>query len=177
MLHFTGADAKGERAECAVGGGVRIATNDGGAGTGEAFFGADDMHDPLALIIHFEIGDAEFRAVILERLDLDAAGFVLDALQAVGRGRHVMVGNGEGELWVAQLAAGGAQALERLWARDFMHQMTVDIKQASAVFRLVNEVGIEDFVEEGARFLRHGSISFVILNLFQDPSERFWRNL
>ena len=47
VLDFAGADAEGERAEGSVGGGVRVAADDGHAGLGEAELGADDVDDAL----------------------------------------------------------------------------------------------------------------------------------
>ncbi len=153
MFHFRGADAEGQRAECAMGRGVRITADDGGAGQSEALFRADDMHHALAFVVHLEIGDAELGAVIFQRLHLNAAGFVFDALQAVFGGGHVVVGHGQGEFRVAHFAAGGAQALEGLRAGDFMHQVAVDIEQARAVVLLVHQMGGEDFIEEGLWFV------------------------
>ena len=60
-----------------------------------------------------EIFDAEFRRVALQRLDLDAALRIGDALGAVG-GRHIVVGHRERLFRGAHLAAREAQALEGL---------------------------------------------------------------
>jgi hypothetical protein len=51
----------GQRAERAVGGGVAVAADHGHAGQGGAVFGADDVHDALALVHEGEEGrGAEF---------------------------------------------------------------------------------------------------------------------
>ena len=94
MLDFGRADAEGECAEGAVGAGVAVAADDGGAGEREALLGADDMDDALAQVVHREILDAEFGAVGGEGGDLDAGGFVFDAFEAVRRGGDVVVGDG-----------------------------------------------------------------------------------
>ena len=47
VLDFAGADAEGESAEGPVGGGVRVAADDGAAGLGGAEFGSDHVDDAL----------------------------------------------------------------------------------------------------------------------------------
>ena len=67
VLDLARADAEGERAEGAVRGGVRVAADDRHAGLGDAELGADHVHDPLTLGAERVDGDAELRAVALER--------------------------------------------------------------------------------------------------------------
>jgi hypothetical protein len=64
MLDLGGADAEGQRAERAMGRGVAVAADDGGAGQREALLGADDVDDALALVELVEIFDAEFLGVL-----------------------------------------------------------------------------------------------------------------
>ena len=90
MLDLGGADAEGQRAKGAVGGGVRIAADDRGARQGEALFGADHMHHALTLVTHAQFGDAEGLAVGAERLDLEARNRIGDAGGAVGGGDVVV---------------------------------------------------------------------------------------
>ena len=59
VLHFAGADAEGQRAERAVGGGVAIAADHGHAGLGESQFGADHVDDALPVAVHAEAAYAE----------------------------------------------------------------------------------------------------------------------
>ena len=151
MFDFRGADAKSQRAESAMGRGMGIAANDGGAGQGEALFGPDDMHDALTNVVHGQIFDAEVSRVLFQGFDLDARLFVLDALGTVGGG-NVMVGHGQSGLGVADLAAGGAQTFERLRAGHFMDQMAVDIDQTGAVILDIHKMAVPDLFEQGARF-------------------------
>ena len=72
VFHFAGADAESQRAERAVRGGVAIAADDGVAGLRDAQLGADDMNDALICAVHVEQVDAEFFAVLLERVELRA---------------------------------------------------------------------------------------------------------
>ena len=70
MLHFAGADAKGQRAKSAVGGGVAVAADDGHPGLGQAQLGADDMHDALVGAVQAIQADAELAAVVFQLCDL-----------------------------------------------------------------------------------------------------------
>ena len=82
-----GADAEGQRAEGAVGGGVAVAADDGHAGLGPAQFGRHHVHDAAVGRIPARQRDAEFAAVALEFLDLGAGGRVGVGAAAV-RGRR-----------------------------------------------------------------------------------------
>ena len=112
MLDFGGADAEGQRAERAMGGGVAVAADDGGAGQGPALFRPDDVHDALADIVHGEIFDAEIAGVLLQGLDLRAAFRIGDALVAV-LGGHIVVGHRQGQFRAAHLAARQCAGLQR----------------------------------------------------------------
>ena len=85
----------GQRAESAVRRGVAVAADDGHAGQGKALLGADDVDDALADVVLGIIFDAEILGVLGQRLDLDAAFLVLDAELAVGRGRDIVVDDGQ----------------------------------------------------------------------------------
>ena len=73
MLHFRGADAEGQRAHRAMGGGVRIAANDGHARQGNPLLRPHDMHNALTRIQQRKIGNPELRHIALERFDLQPA--------------------------------------------------------------------------------------------------------
>ena len=68
VLDLAGADAEGERAEGAVGGGVRVAADDRHARLRDAQLRPDHVHDPLAGGADRVERDAELLAVALERL-------------------------------------------------------------------------------------------------------------
>ena len=150
VLDLRRADAVGQRPEGAVGGGVAVTADDGGARQREALLRAHHVDDALALVELVEILDAEFGSVLGQRLDLDAAFLFGDALGAVG-GRHVVVDHGQRLLRVADLAAGHAQALEGLGARHFVDEVAVDVEQAGAVLCFMCQVIIPDLVIERAR--------------------------
>ncbi len=148
VLHFAGADAMRQRAEGAMGRGMAVAAYDRRARKREALLRPDHVHDALPHIELVVVFDAELGGVLGERLDLDAAFLVCDALAAVG-GRHVMVDDGEGLGRRAHLAARHAQALEGLRAGDLVDEVAVDIEQAGAVVLAVDDVVLEDLVVEG----------------------------
>ena len=154
MLDLGSADAEGEGAEGAVGGGVGIAADDGRARQGETLFGTDDVDDTLARIVHREVRDVEVGAVLVQGLDLEARFVIFDTGRAVRR-RHIVVGDGQGGIGTANLAPGIAQALESLRAGHLVHQMTIDIQQVRAVVLGIDDMTVPDLVEQGLR-LGHG---------------------
>ena len=110
------------------------------------------MHDALADIVHGEIFDAELLGITFQRGDLFARFRISDPARAV-LGRHVVIGDREGEVRAAQLAARHAKAFERLRARHLMDEVTVDIDDGGFPRRLMHQMGIPDFVVE--RFSGH----------------------
>ncbi len=159
VLDLRRADAPGQRPEGAVGRGVGIAADDGGAGQGEALLGADHVDDALAAVVLVEILDAEFRDVGGERLDLQPAVGVLDALGAIGR-RNVVVDHRQGALGRVDLASGHAQPLEGLGARHLVDQVPIDVEQRRAVRLGLDDVVVPDLVVERAR-RGHGPVRVV----------------
>ncbi len=160
VLDFRGADAEGERAERAVGGGVAVAADNGHARQADAQLRADDMHDALADVEDRDVGDPERGHVALQGFDLDAAVLLLDAGAAVGGG-DVMVGDGNGRVRPPHLSAGHAQAIEGLRARDLVDEVAVDIEDTRAVGQPLHNVAVPDLVEQRARLgSGHAPLSF-----------------
>ncbi len=154
MLDFRSADAIGERAERAVGRGMAVAAHQRHARQRKTLLRADDVDDALTLIelvVVFEI--EEFR-VFGQIRDLGRAFRIGIGQMAVG-GRHVVIDHEEGLIRRVHLAAGQPQAFERLWARHFMHDMTIDIDQSGAIRRLLDQMIIPDFVVQRAGFGHH----------------------
>ena len=145
MLNLGRADAVRQGAERAMGGGVAVTADDGGARQGETLLRPDDVHDALTDIHHRQILDAKLLGVGFERLDLDAALLVGDAAGAVRRG-HVVIGHGQRLFRTAHLAAGHAQTFKGLRARHFVHEMPVNVEQAGPVFTGLDNVVVPDFV-------------------------------
>src|SRR5437867_3306134 len=80
VLDLAGADAVGERPEGAMGGGVRVAADDGSARQREALLGTDHMYDALAAVALMVVLDAEVARVLRERLNLQRRFRIVDAL-------------------------------------------------------------------------------------------------
>ncbi len=137
-------------AEGAVGRGVAVAANDRRAGQGEALFGSDDMNDALTNIVLVEIFEPEIAHIVGERLDLETAFRVLDALAAVGR-RHVVIDHGKCLLRRMDLAAGDAQRLEGLRTCHLMDEVVIDIEEARPVRMRFDDMVVPDFIVERAR--------------------------
>ena len=102
-----------QRAERAVGRGVAVAADDGGAGQREALLGADDVDDALTNVELVEIFDAEFLGVVGHHAHLLDTFRIRIWLRTVG-GRNVVVDHGQRLLRRVDLAAGGTQAFKRL---------------------------------------------------------------
>ena len=130
--------------------GVAVAADERHAGQREALLRADDVDDALALIELVEIFEPEQLGVLGEVGDLRFALRVGILLPPVG-GRHVVVDDAQRLVRRAHLAAGEAQSLESLRARHLVHEMAVDIDEAGAVRRFVDEMVVPDFIVERAR--------------------------
>ncbi len=95
------------------------------------------------------------RQLLRKRVDLLLRDRVDDRQAAVGR-RHVVVDGRERPLRPANLAAGQPQALERLGAGDFVHQVQVDVQDRLPAGLVVDDVLVPDFFEQRAGFGGHG---------------------
>lgn len=137
-----------QRAECAMGRGMRVTTDDGHAGQGSALLRPDHMHDALALVLHIEIREAVRLGILIQRLDLQAGDGVLDATGTM-RGGYVVISHHQIRSIAPRLAVRKLQALESLWAGDLVYQMAVDIENGGTVLRGVNHVGFPEFVVQG----------------------------
>jgi len=151
MLDLGGADAVGERAERAMRRGVAVTTDDGGAGQRKTLLRADDVDDALALVELVVILDAEFLGVLGHHPHLLDALRVGIGLRTI-RGRDVVVDHGQRLFRRMHLAAGGAQAFERLRRGHLVHQMAVDIEQAGTVLGFVDQMVVPDLVVQRGRF-------------------------
>ena len=150
VLDLARADAEGERAKGAVGGGVAVPADDGHPGLGQAQLGADDVHDPLVAVPHRVADDAKLLAVGREDLELLGRHRVGERLVDVG-GRDVVVGGGEGEIGAPHAPTGHPQAVEGLGRGDLVHQVQVDEEQVGLALRRPDHVRLPHLVGQGAR--------------------------
>ena len=147
VLDLRGADAEGQRPEGAVGGGVRIAADDGRAGQGQAQLRPDDVDDALAVAAQIVEGHAEVTAVSRQRVDLRLGDGIAD-VYTVGR-RDVVIHRREGQLRTAHLPAAHPQALEGLGAGHLMDEVPVDVQEVPPIGQLRDDVAIPDFLKQG----------------------------
>jgi len=66
-----------------------------------------------------------------------------------------VIGHRQSEVGPPELAPGEAQRLERLRAGDLVEQVAVDVEEAGAAGRLLDQVAVPDLLEEGASARRH----------------------
>ena len=126
VFNFGGADAEGDGTEAAVGGGVGVAADDGGAGQCDALFGADDVYDALFFGVHAIEADAVFGAVAFEGVDLCSGDGVGNLGATVGG--YVVIGGGEGEFGVAHRTVVEFESFEGLWTGYFVDEVAVDVE-------------------------------------------------
>ena len=155
VLDLGRADAEGERAEGAVGGGVRVAADQRRAREREARLRAHDVDDALA-----RVGEAvERHAEVAAVFDQGRHLLLRERHAGVERGllgRNVVVHGREHQVRTTELAAGGAQTGEGLRARDFMNDVAVDVEEREFPGLLHHDVGVVDlFVKR----LSHDCIS------------------
>ena len=158
VLDLAGADAEGERAERAVGGGVAVAAHDRHARQGAALLGADDVHDALAGIAHREVGDAELGGVLAQHLDLAwprsgrrSAGRCARSGRCGPRWRSVRSGR-------RTRAAAEPQPVERLRAGDLVDEVQVDVQQVGFVGCGVHHVAFPHLLRQCLCRMSTGSL-------------------
>jgi hypothetical protein len=132
VLDLGRADAERHRTERAVRGSVTVAADHGHSRLGQAELRADDMHDALLVVAHLVERDAELGAVAAKRLDLDAGDRIGDRQLDVDR-RHIVILGRHSEIGAADRAAGLTQAVERLRAGHFVHEVQVDVEEIRLV--------------------------------------------
>ena len=64
--------------------------------------------------------------------------------------RDVVVLGRQREIWSAHRPPRGPQAVERLWARDLVHEVQVDVEQVGFALGTSYDVGIPDLLGERA---------------------------
>ena len=148
VFDFGGADAEGETAQSAVGGGVAVAADDGFAGEGVAQIGADDMDDALVGTVAVVKGDAEVAGVFGQGVELAFGNFVGDGQGQVPSG-GVVVHGADGEVGAADATASQAEAIEGLGSGNFVDEVEVNVKDGGLARLLVNHMGVPDFLEHG----------------------------
>ncbi|CAB4907709.1 unannotated protein [freshwater metagenome] len=151
VLNLAGTDADRHGAKSAVRGGVRVAADHGDAGHGESQLRAHHVHDALLDVAQRVQANAKLFRVRTQGFNLNATGVIGNALIDVERGGVVVFG-GDGEIGATHRTTGLAQSVERLRARDLVHQVQVDVNQVGrAVSALGHEVVVPNLLGQGAR--------------------------
>src|SRR5690349_24742345 len=95
MLHFTGADAEGERAERPMGRGVGIAADDGHARLGKPELRSNDVDDSLLRRVKIEELDSKRLRIPDQGIDLPSRDLICNRGPAIARG-YVVIERGNG---------------------------------------------------------------------------------
>src|SRR5262245_58403684 len=141
---------------------MAIAADDRHPGQGCSLLRADHVDDALVAVAKREIRlRPETAHVGVERFDLQARGRVGDAVLPVP-GRRVVIGGRDDRVRAPNVAAGELQAVEGLRARDFVHEMPVDVEERRTVVLDVHRVARPELGVEGLRC--HGWRSQKALN-------------
>jgi len=147
VAHLAGPDPERDRTERAMGGGVGIATGDGGAGLGDALFWADDVDDALVARFDVEVGDAEVAAILAEGLDHLVGEGVGEWLVAV-IGWDDVIDSGESAVGIADAEAEFAEHGERLWAGDLVDEVGTYEELGLAVGEPAHGVRLPDLFKQ-----------------------------
>jgi hypothetical protein len=139
MFDFGCADTERQRPEGAMSGSMAVPTNHGHAGQGSTLLRTDDMHDPLAQIVHAEFRDAVGLAVLIQGLNLQPGNRIVDAVAAIGGG-HIVIRGSQIGIQTPRLASGQTQAFESLGGGHFVDQMSINIDQRGAVTIVTHHV-------------------------------------
>ena len=147
MFDFGRTNAEGQSTEGAVSGRMRISANQGCAGQRETALRSHDMHNPLTRIAQTVERDAKVLTVGHQRRHL-LFGKRHACVKRGLPGRDVVVHRREHQVGTTELAAGCAQTSESLRTRDFMNDVTVNVKQRQFAGLLHHHVGVINlFVE------------------------------
>ena len=149
VLDLGRTDAVRQRAKRPMRGSVAVAADHGHAGQSGTGLRSDHVHDALALAQEGkECRRTEFRHVAVQRGDLFFADGVGDAViaQLPARGGGVVVGGGYDRADAPDFATSLTDALKRLRAGDFVHQMAVDVEDGGAVVFGVDDMLVPNLV-------------------------------
>ncbi len=113
------------------------------------------MDDALLVISITDIADTEFGGIALKRFQL-LCRFKVGNRHARSIGgatcgrRQIVIGHSQRKIGAAHLAACHTQRFKSLRAGHFVHEVTINIDQGSAIIALFNNVGVPDLLVKGA---------------------------
>ncbi len=126
MLDVGSPDTKCQGAEGAMRGRMGIAARDGHAGQDLALLRSDDMKNALANVLQCVERDAVLRAVPVQCLDLQARDLTMHSAFPVNR-RNIVIRRRNSRFCSPHAAPCQPKPIERLRARDFVHEVTINI--------------------------------------------------
>ena len=97
MFNLRRTNTEGQCRHCAMGRGVRIATNNGHTRQGRALLRSNNVNDALTDVLDFKLGDAKCVTVFVQGFNLQTRHGVNNAriaLRAIG-GRYIVVAHGK----------------------------------------------------------------------------------
>ena len=152
VARLGGADTEGERAECAVGGGVRVRADHEEPRLGEPQLGRDHVENPLVRVVDPEVPDAVPPGVSRKPLDHSPDRGVRNAggAEAAPGSGNVVIGEGEDLAGPRHLAPVDRHLVERM-PRTLVDEAPVDVEQGVPVPSDGDRVTIPDLVEQGTR--------------------------
>ncbi len=121
------ADAERKSSEGSMRSGVRVAANDRHSRLSVAKLGADDVDDPLLVVVQVVKSNSELLAIGAERIDLLPRDRVGDRQPTIG-GRNVVIRSCNRALWPPSFPLSQPQAFECLCTSHFMDQVKIDIE-------------------------------------------------
>ncbi len=146
MRDFRRADAERISAERAMGRSVAVAADDEQARKRQPLLGANHMDDALARIAQSEQADTVPRGVVGE-LPHHPRNLGIGDRRARRAGRHVMIGNAEGQFRMRHRGATARDLVEGM-ERAFVHVMTIDEQQRFAIVAADDLVRAPQLVEQ-----------------------------
>ncbi len=147
MLDFARANAEGQRAERAVGGGVAVTANDGHARLCQAQLWADDVDDAPVAAVHAQQGYAEVTGICLHLGDLCRGHLVKDGHVERGGG-HAVVNGSHSLIRPAHRQPARPQPGEGLRRRDLVDEVQIDVEYGRSVRPFGHDVAMPDFVDD-----------------------------
>ena len=148
-LDLAGPDPERQRAERAVGRGVRVAAHDGHPRLGQSELRSDDVDDALSRIADAVERDPELGAIGLELIDLGERHLVDERQAPVGRRDRVVRGR-DGLAGPADADPARAQPGECLRAGHLVDEVEVDGQHRGRTRVLGHHMVCPDLVDDGA---------------------------
>ncbi len=148
MFDLGSADAESQRAESAMRRGMAVAANHHHAGVDETMLRHNNMNHTVIRVCHVIQLQAVHAAVFSHGFDLFFGNRIGNRQVAIF-GRYAVIHRSKNAVRIAHLATGQTQTFKGLGTGDFMHQMSINIKQRSLPGLINDKVAVPDFFVHG----------------------------